>query len=259
MQTPLGAFRLQDINRTNIHTNMKLNRTLVRVLSITVVLGFAAEAQAQTIARIGVGWTKRAQDRKGGKNQFVAQLNRGGSRMSAQHRNSGTNNRVQLQARNLFPRFNDSNGDLRNHLTAWSRGNVGTTDTGRSRQDWGNRTRIDLESFCTIGGGVRGVAFLNNPFSAVTVNQIQFHTLGHEVGHNYTCGHAQGNTMQRTSRNSLPGTRRTSLASGGQSNSTIVDHYSNPNIRYRGARTGTSSRNNASRVRSNRGRRASRR
>lgn len=238
---------------------MKLNRTLLRVLSVTVVFGFAVEAQAQTIARIGVGWTKRAQDRKGGKNQFVAQLNRGGSRMSAQHRNSGTNNRVQLQARNLFPRYNDGRGDLRNHLQDWSQGRVGTTDTGRSRGDWGNRTRIDLESFCTVGGGVRGVAFLNNPFSAVTVNQIQFHTLGHEVGHNYTCSHGRGNTMQPSRRNSLPGVRRTSLASGGQSNSTIVDHYSNPNISFRGARTGNAQRNNASLVRNNRGRRAGRR
>ena len=219
-----------------------------RVVLTTALLGLFSpiSSQAAVESDLMVGYTRAASANRGGNNQIVAQIRQGIIRMNNANRNS--RNDVFIVERTIAEFSVQENGrDLRAMLTEWERRRGGNSG-GVSQSDWESRLGIDLSCIVSTGGGVRGVAFLRNPYSAVTVGQARFHTLGHEVGHNYNGVHEEGNAMAPSSSNSLPGTRYTFLASGGQSNGNIVDHFSNPDVSYRGARTGASNRNNARRM-----------
>lgn len=223
---------------------------LCAALALVAGIGFTSSASAQTTPDLMVGYTKRAKDSRGGESQIKAQIRQGITRMNRAHANSLTKVRVTERALIEFP-YNEGSRNLSSVLGDWRNGRMGTA-FGRSQRSWENFLGRDLACIISTAGGVRGVAYLNNPYSAVTVGQARFHTLGHEIGHNYTAGHAQGNTMRAGSGNQLPGDRSTFLASGGKSNGSIVDYYSNPNVSYLGARTGTADKNNAARILNNR-------
>ncbi len=220
--------------------------------------GTLATVQAQANAEVGIGWSKAAQDRRGGKDQIIAAINQGFVRANNQMRNSQTQASVSIRLRNLFPAYADK-ANTGAVLADWGRTRLGTTETGLTQAVWEDRGNVDMAIFLTIAGDNRGEASGNKIHAVVNQGQANSHTSGHEMGHLYNCSHDRGNHLVKTAANDLPFDVYTSLASGGQANNRIIDYYSNPNVLYLRARTGTAARNNASSVLGNRLRQANRR
>ncbi len=233
------------IRNKTTHMKLKYNK---RNVIVTAFMGLFStiSSQAAVESDLLVGYTRAASANRGGNDQIVAQIRQGIIRMNNANRNSRTD--VTVVERSIAEFSIEENGrDLIDMLTEW-RNRRGGTSEGVSQRDLEERLGVDLSCIVSVGGGVRGVAFLNNPYSAVIVSQARLHTLGHEVGHNYNAVHDQGSELVASSSNSLSGNRYTFMASGGRSNGSIVDHYSNPDVSYQGAVTGTRDRNNARRL-----------
>ncbi len=223
------------------------------------LLAFSQNASAQAEALVGYCWSINAQNARGGASNIQAAFRRGEAKGLRIHTNSQTLARPVLRALNSFPNFNDNVGDLRKHLDDIRNRLVGSTNTGISQLTWENNLKLDMIQIATIGGGANGWGDVPGFYSSIRTSREDKNTSAHEIGHNYSATHEAGNRMVKTPDNQLPGDRYTSLLSGGQSDGNVVEHFSNPNVSFLGARTGTSAKNNVSRINNRRFAQAQRR
>lgn len=217
-----------------IYTNKKTSGLLALVMGLGLSLS-PERANAQDGSQIGAdcffGFTNTVSGRRGGDNNVRAAIRQGLARANR----ANSNSRTRVYFGNLGAQkfsYNDSSGDLRAHFNDWRSGNVGRAG-GRTKIQWEQERHADLVCFITRGGGIRGRASINGIQSIVTEGQIQFHTMGHEFGHNYGCRHEGGFSFNSGGRR-----RNTFLASGGQGNGSIIDYFSNPFVQFDGQAVG---------------------
>ncbi len=215
---------------------MLKHKTSLLSLALAVGLGIPTSSLSAmslqdrelTSADILCGYTATVKNRRGGDSQVRAAIRQGFARANKANKDSRTGAYYANVAMLEFD-YDDSSGDLLSHFQDWRANRTGTS-RGRDKSQWANDRFADLFVFYSRGGGARGWGGGVN--GAVTESQIQFHTTGHEIGHCYGCTHAAGHEMATSS-----GARFTFMKSGGQSNSRIVDLYSNPFVRYQGQYT----------------------
>lgn len=223
------------------------------LLGSALTLLVAPITNAQTDIRLSGGFTQTASNQAGGNQGVRSAANAGVGNTNRAMRDSQTNTQISVGWFAIFPRFNDNGRNVGACLGDWRRNrNVGRTGAGEDMPRLRNRTRADFMMMIIRRNapGNNGEATPDTGFSCIKAGRERNPTFPHEIGHNLSALHSHANTLAKTSRNQLPRTVTTLVGSRGRGYGPIINRYSNPNLRYLGARTGTSSRKNALRMNS---------
>ncbi len=214
--------------------NNKRHRLLSLFLTLSAGASFtSAQAQslkdgALTSADALCGFTTIVKDRRGGASQVKAAIRQAFARANKANKD-GRTGAYFANVGMLEFNYDDSTGDLLEHYRDWRDNKFGTAE-GKTKAQWADERFADIFVVYARGGGSRGWGGGVN--AGVTESQMQYHTTGHEIGHCYGCSHGAGHRME-----TADGPRFTFMASGGQSNSRIVDLFSNPFVKYQGKYT----------------------
>ena len=219
---------------------------------------FQGIASGQTDIRLSGGFTQRVANENGGNNNNLrSKVNSGIGNTNGAMNSSQTNSRISLGWFAIFPRYNDSGKNVGSALGDWRRRRsvIGRTGAGETQLRLQDRTRADLMMLVisSRSRGNNGEATPDTGFSCIKGNRERNPTFPHEIGHNISALHSHANTMRRSSRNQLTKDTTTLVGSRGRpflkDGGSIVNRFSNPNLRYRGATTGRRGSNeNAQRI-----------
>ncbi len=226
-------------------------------LSALTALGLIATASSASAQRttifFGCGFTQTAQNAAGGNSNIRANINAGVRNTNRALNPSQTSARLRGRSYALFPNYSEAGKDVGSALGDWRRRRsiIGNTAAGQTQLQFENQIRADFMMLIVKagGGGGNGQATPDSGYSCILQGRATQPTFPHEIGHNVSALHSHANTMAKTPQNRLPRTQVTLLGSAGRGYSDVAPRYSNPNVRYRRARTGVAgSRENALRI-----------
>jgi|GEM_PF-1917336 len=242
----------------------KRKKPFASALAVIITLQGMAGVQAQTTAVGAAGFTRSAQNALGGNRNIRASIVAGYNNTRRAMSRSRAGNTVRTSSLALFPNYSEAGRDVGSVLGDWRRRRVGRNGANETQLGFERRLRADLMMFLsnvTTGSNGQGenINGQGGSYSSIRANRGRQPTFPHEIGHNYACGHNQSNRLARTNNNDLPRSVYTLLGSAGRNFGAVINNYSNPNVRYRRARTGSASRNNVGAIVRTRNARANRR
>ncbi len=229
------------------------NKLKLATITTLIFIHAAPEAMAQTLIRYGAGFTRIAANQAGSQRNVRGAINAGLGNTNRALRDSRTNTRIIRGALEVYGRYIEGSRTVGAALADWRRrrGNIGRNGRNQTQIQHENGTRADF-MMLIIRRNARGnnaEATPDTGYSCLKGNRERQPTFPHEIGHNLSGLHSHANRMVRSNRNQLPRNTYTLIGSGGRGFRDVANRYSNPNLRYRGATTGSrGNRENALRI-----------